>query len=95
MAGNKPLENRQEARRKEKRRASSVVGNKQHTIASQFGLAIRIKRQRMGITQTELAKLAGINRSYLSELEQGKAGISLERAEKLAKTLNCELRELI
>lgn len=95
MASKKPLENRQEARRKENRRLLYVVGNKQQAMASQFGLAIRIKRQKMGITQTELAKLAGINRSYLSELEQGKAGISLERAERLAKTLNCELRELI
>lgn len=58
-------------------------------------MTIRITRIQLGITQTELAELAQINRSYLSELEQGKAGVSLEKAEKIAKALNCELKDLL
>lgn len=72
-----------------------VVGNNQRAITSQFGIAVRARRGRLGITQTELAKLAGLNRSYLSELERGLVSISLERAEKLAKALDCKLRDLL
>lgn len=82
------------ARREEKRRAFSFVGNKQQATTSHFGSAIRAKRKQLGITQTELAERAGLNRSYLSELERGKTSISLERAEKIAKALSCELTGL-
>jgi len=95
MADSKPQGNRPEARRTGKRRASFIVGNKQQGLTARFGMTIRITRIQLGITQTELAELAQINRSYLSELEQGKAGVSLEKAEKIAKALNCELKDLL
>lgn len=95
MADGKPRGNHLEARRQGKRRASFIVGNKQQGLTARFGRALRAKRIQLGITQTELAELAQVNRSYLSELEQGKAGISLEKAEKLAKALNYELKDLL
>lgn len=94
MSDKKPIGNQKEAPRNFKRRASFVVNN-QHTITSRFGNTIRSKREQLHLTQTELAKLANLNRSYLSELERGIANISLERAARLAKALNCTLRELI
>ena len=36
-----------------------------------IGAAIRYFRDEAGLSQAELAKLAGIHRSYLSQLEQG------------------------
>ncbi len=71
------------------------VGNNQQTVSNRFGYAIREKRNQLGISQTELAKLAKLNRSYLSELERGLVGISLERAERVAKALGCALGDLI
>ena len=72
-----------------------VVGNNQQEITAQFGRAVRGRRERLNVTQTELARLAGLNRSYLSELERGLVSISIERAEKLAHALNCKLRDLL
>ena len=83
-----------EARRQTKRRASFVVNNQQ-TLTAKFGHSIRVKREELGMTQTALAKLADLNRSYLSELECGLVNISLERAANLAKALNCNLHDLI
>jgi len=94
MADLKPGRNQKEVRRKYKRRTSFVVNNQQ-TITSKFGNTIRSRREKMGLTQTELAKLANLNRSYLSEVERGVASISLERAARLAKALNCALHDLI
>jgi DNA-binding XRE family transcriptional regulator len=87
----------EKSRRSPTRRKASgfIVGNNQRSATSQFGRAVRARREQLGITQTELAKLAGLNRSYLSELERGLVSISLERAEKLAKALNCTLRDLL
>lgn len=95
MTDNKKSQSNQKPRRESNSRGFSFVGNSQQKVSVHFGSAIKTKRQQLGITQTELAKLANINRSYLSELEQGKVGISLERAERLAKSLNCELRDLL
>jgi transcriptional regulator with XRE-family HTH domain len=47
------------------------------------------------MTQEELAYEAGIDRAYLSELERGKVGISLERANALATALHCRLSDLL
>ena len=88
-------DNEKEPRRHNNRRGSFSVGNKQQTLSAQFGIYVGAKRLQMGITQTELARLAQINRSYLSELEKGKAGISLDKAEKIANALNCKLRDMI
>lgn len=96
MAGNKQLpNNRKEPRRNQNRRGSFIVGNKQQTVSAQFGISVRAKRLLLGMTQTDLANTAKINRSYLSELEKGRAGISLDKAEKIAKALNCNLRDLL
>ena len=70
------------------------VANKQQ-ISCAFGLAVKARREAMGITQTDLAKVAKLNRSYLSQLERGLTNISLERANKIAQALNCNLCDLL
>jgi len=77
------------------KKSGLFVGNNQHAIATKFGHAIRARRELSGITQTELAKHANLNRSYLSELEHGLTNISLDRAERIAKALGCTLRDLL
>ena len=83
------------AARDQKSRAAFFVGNKRSPIRERFGAAVRAQRIRIGKTQEELAAAAGINRTYLSEIENGRENISLERAERLAMALGCELVDLI
>jgi ribosome-binding protein aMBF1 (putative translation factor) len=83
----------QEARAK--RRASSFVGYNQQSVTFRFGMALKDKRRALGLTQSDLAKITGMNRSFISEVESGHENISLERAEKLAKAVECTLAELI
>jgi transcriptional regulator with XRE-family HTH domain len=64
-------------------------------ITIKFGNALREKRIKFGLTQEDLARATGLNRSYISDVELGKVGISLERADKLAKAVNCKLKDLI
>jgi len=95
MTVNKKPQSNQKARRQSKRRAFSFVGNIQHPSTARFGAALREKRLNIGMTQSELAQLTGLNRSYISEIESGRESISIDRAEKLAKAVNCSLSDLL
>lgn len=64
-------------------------------ITRRFGRAIREKRLQLGLTQDDLSRLTGLNRSYISDVERGKESISLERAAQLADAVEAKLWELI
>jgi len=72
-----------------------VVNNQQFSSLSRFGNSIKVRRNKLSLTQAELAKSAGLNRSYLSEVENGLASISIQRAEKIAQALDCTLSDLL
>jgi HTH-type transcriptional regulator/antitoxin HipB len=55
--------------------------------AASVGPAIRQYREQAGLTQVELAELAGINRTYLSNLEQGRETEQLRRIVRVLKLL--------
>ncbi len=84
-----------ETARPAKGRAVSFVGDDQHPINRRFGRGVQHRRQQLGLTQEELAATSGLNRSFLSEIENGRVRISLERAVRLAEALQCELADLI
>ena len=56
-------------------------------MAASVGPAIRHYRKEAGLTQEELADMAGLHRSYLSELEQGRETEQLRRIIHLLKLL--------
>lgn len=56
--------------------------------APTVGPAIREFRAEAGLTQAELAGLAGVHRAYLSALENGKTTEALERVFALLHALN-------
>ena len=64
-------------------------------IAIRFGQLIRARRGSRGLSQEALAELAGLNRSYLGEVERGSASASIETLEKLAAALGERLSDLL
>lgn len=58
---------------------------------SGIGIRLRTIRKKLGIRQEELADRAGINRSYISNLENGRSSPTLDVLEKLAKGLGVRL----
>lgn len=57
-----------------------------YTSAS-LGAAIRHYREQAGLTQAELAERAGLHRTYLSALEQGRGTEQVKRILQLLKHL--------
>lgn len=68
-----------------------LIGRMTHPIEtpdpSAFGAAIRVRRLEKGLTQTQLAELCGVSLRFVSELERGRASVSLGRALLLAQRL--------
>lgn len=52
-----------------------------------LGTALRHYRQRAGLSQAELAELTGLNRTYLSALEQGRETAQVRRLFRVLKQL--------
>ena len=63
-------------------------------VKSRFGLAIKQRRQEIGISQEVLAERAGLHRTYIGDIERGARNLSLENIEKLAKALQISISDL-
>lgn len=62
-------------------------------IKSLVGKRVKELRNNMGISQEELADLAGLDRTYITSVECGRRNISIVNIEKLAKALKVSLSE--
>ena len=60
-----------------------------------FGLAVRKRRQKLGLSQERLAEIADIHRTYISSIELGKVAVGIEVCYKVAKALKTRLYKLI
>ncbi len=59
--------------------------------AASLGTAIRHYRKQAGLSQAELAEQAGLHRSYLSALEQGKETEQMRRILRLLRHLGVRM----
>jgi transcriptional regulator with XRE-family HTH domain len=64
-------------------------------IAQNIANTIKVRRKALGITQEELADMAGIDRTYASQLERAIANPSLTVLCKVANSLGLKLIDLI
>ncbi|HMW49012.1 MAG TPA: helix-turn-helix transcriptional regulator [Cellvibrionaceae bacterium] len=64
-------------------------------ITQAFGQKIRIIRKSFGWSQEALAHRAGLNRSYLGQIERGETLVSIVTIEKLAKAFRLSLSLLL
>ncbi|HEX5478243.1 MAG TPA: helix-turn-helix domain-containing protein [Dehalococcoidia bacterium] len=56
-----------------------------------LGAAIRHYREELGLTQAELAQRSGLNRTYLSALEQGSETEQLRRLFRVLRQLGVRI----
>lgn len=60
-----------------------------------LGLAIRSRRHELGYSQEELAWRAGLNRTYVTDVERGARNLSLSTIDKIATALRVPLSTLL
>jgi transcriptional regulator with XRE-family HTH domain len=64
-------------------------------VVARVGAALRAYRLRRELSQSDLARLAGVSPSAVSQVERGERGLSLETLLTLAGRLNITLDELL
>lgn len=63
-------------------------------IEEKLGLKIKQLRNKIGISQEELAFRCDLHRTYISSVELGKRNISIRNIEKIALALEVEIIDL-
>jgi transcriptional regulator with XRE-family HTH domain len=60
-----------------------------------FSQRLRQIRQNQGLSQEELADLAGLHRTYVGSVERCERNISIDNMERLAKALDVDVIDLL
>lgn len=63
-------------------------------ILINFGEKVRTMRNRLGISQEELANRANLHRTYIGMIERAEKNITLINIEKIAKALETSVEQL-
>lgn len=63
--------------------------------AKKLGENLKKIRTKKNITQTELAKTLGVDKSFVSNIENGKTNPTLSTITSLAQALNVSINELL
>ena len=66
-----------------------------HEIYRRFGIVLRARRKAAGMSQTELAARAGLSSSFVSRLENGLRGPTVETIVELANALETSASDLM
>jgi transcriptional regulator with XRE-family HTH domain len=64
-------------------------------IDKAFGKAVRKYRQQLDLSQEDLAHIAGVHRTYVSQIERGIKSPSIKVVLVLAQALEVSMRDLI
>lgn len=62
-------------------------------IKDKVGQRIKELRNELGLSQEALANKAGVDRTYVTDVENGRRNISVELLEKLIKALEVSFQE--
>lgn len=60
-------------------------------IQKKVGIRIRMLRKAIGLSQEELAERAGLDRTYMTSVENGKRNVSIRNIEKIISALGVSL----
>ena len=59
-----------------------------------LGLAIRRRRQELGLSQERLAEIAGVHRNFVGHIERGEQNVSIDSLVRFAVALKVKLADL-
>lgn len=72
-----------------------IIFDMEYRILKQFGDRVRKLRRKNNWSQEELAKRAGLHRTYIGSIERSERNVSLINIERIAKALKVNIPDLI
>ena len=70
-------------------------GKTQQSARARLAAHLRAERAARGISQEQLADLAGLHRTYVGSVEREERNVSLDNIERLAKALGVDVSVLL
>ena len=70
-------------------------GNENYEELVAIGAAIRTRRRNQGISQEQLAYMAGIDRSHMGKIERGERNVSVLNLIRICTALEARASELL
>jgi transcriptional regulator with XRE-family HTH domain len=70
-------------------------GKVKPTARARFAYRLRVQRLELGLSQEELADLAGLHRTYIGSVERAERNISIDSMERLAHALKLDVLDLL
>lgn len=64
-------------------------------IIKQFGRNVKAERNRLGLSQEDLAGKMGVNFQYISHIECGRANMSLKKIVELTNYLGADIKDIL
>ena len=65
------------------------------SLSADIGKRIEARRERLGLTQAQLAAAAGLHQSQVSRFERGDRNPSIKQAAAIAQALRCSVASLL
>jgi len=72
----------------------NTVDSYSRKIYRAVGASVRARREKLGMSQEQLAEKADMTRNYIGNIERAERKTTLEALAKLAKALKCRVRDL-
>jgi len=60
-------------------------------VENNIGNLVKYHRKKSGLSQSELARISGVGKTVVFDIEKGKSTIRLSTLEKILKTLNMKI----
>ena len=70
-------------------------GKQRRSARQRFAQNLRAARLARGLSQEELADLAGLHRTYVGSVERGERNISIDSMERLAAATGLDVADLL
>ncbi|SFU01745.1 DNA-binding transcriptional regulator, XRE-family HTH domain [Algoriphagus locisalis] len=64
-------------------------------VKAEYGKKVRAIRNSKKVSQEKLAELADLDRTYVSDIENGKRNVSIETMYKIARALDTRLTDFL
>ena len=72
-----------------------MSGEHSTTLREILARNVRLIRNKIGLSQEQLADEAGLHRTYIGSIERGERNVSIDNIEKIAKALKVKPTRLL
>lgn len=64
-------------------------------LVKKFGLEVKRRREKLGLTQEDFADRSGLHRTYISGIERGDRNPTIDIVFAIARALKCNASEIM